>query len=130
MAKKKEVTYFSKVRGLATVIWDPKGNKPLAEFDKQGLYSTSDEAVIEQLTGMGYRVVTAEQITGAGLMLPEDFQAMLDRQPGKGYSQDGGGRAATAMPAEAPGESPADKLFTPEGEMPSGPVGGGRTLVR
>lgn len=131
MATKKEVTYFTKVRGLATVVWDPKKNRPVVEFDKQGLFGTEDPELAATLKEMGYKQVTAAQITQAGLMLPEAFQAMRDRQPGRGYTQGGPGRPAMAAPQEAPGESPADALFNPEGDdMFTGPVGGRRTLVK
>ena len=126
MAKKKEVTYFTKVRGLATVIWDPAKNRPLAEFDRQGLYGTTDPALVEQLKGMGYRVVTAEQIKQAGMLLPEDFEAMRNRNPGRGYTQEGEGLPATAAPAAQEGNAAA--LLNPE--LPTGPAGGGRTLVK
>lgn len=36
------------------VVWDKDANKPLAEFDSNGLFETEDEAVASKLKAMGY----------------------------------------------------------------------------
>lgn len=119
IAKKKEVEqeetlYFTKVRGMATVVWDALENKPLAEFDKQGLYSTKDRKIAKRLMAMGYRRVLADHITRVGLMLPEDYREMRERKPGKGYTEGGKSQPMRLMDMEmAPGEGMADSLFDP-----------------
>jgi len=120
MATKNEVVYFTKLRGLESVVWDPKKDRPLAEFDKQGLYSTTKPDVAKRLKELGYREVTADQIKDAGLMLPEEFAKFIESQPGRGYTHDGQGNVATAAP-----QAPAGP---PEG-FPDGPQAGNRTLV-
>jgi len=106
-------TYFTKVQGQATVVWDGENDRALAEFDKQGLFVTKSPKVIDKLTEMGYAIVTAEEIQGAGMLLPEDFAAMRDRTPGKGYT----GPATITPPEESADE-------------PTSPPGTGRALVQ
>jgi len=113
--EQEEMLYFTKVRGLATVVWDAEENRTLAEFDKQGLYSTKDRKIAKRLMAMGYRRVLAEHITGVGLMLPEDYKEMRERKPGKGYTEGGKSVPMQLIDMEmAPGEGVADSLFDPD----------------
>jgi hypothetical protein len=66
--------YFTKISGLQTVVWDPAQNRAFAEFNKQGLFCTRDQAVVKRLLDMGYREITADDITKAGLPLPSEFR--------------------------------------------------------
>lgn len=51
-AKTKEITF---VKGnMATILWDPSKNKPIAEFEG-GLFTTSDPYKIEALKKWGYK---------------------------------------------------------------------------
>lgn len=54
MAKKKQkkVTF---VKGtMATIVWDERKSKPMAEF-VDGLFTTSDELVVRVLSDLGYK---------------------------------------------------------------------------
>ncbi len=39
-------------------VWDPETNRVLAAFDADGLFTTSDKAVIAKLKKAGYKTVT------------------------------------------------------------------------
>jgi len=41
---------------LATIVWDPAADKPLATFEN-GQFTTEDEQIAETLLGMGYHEV-------------------------------------------------------------------------
>lgn len=41
----------------ASIVWDAKENKPLAEFDKDGVFETSEKAVIKKLKDLGYKPI-------------------------------------------------------------------------
>ncbi|KKM85175.1 hypothetical protein LCGC14_1291720 [marine sediment metagenome] len=110
-------TYFTKVQGLATVVWDGENDRALVEFDKQGLLMTKRPDVVSTLLEMGYQQVTAQQIKDAGMLLPEDFAAMRDRQPGRGYT----GTATITPPEDEAGAN---------GLGPTGPDSKGRALVQ
>lgn len=49
----KKVTFIK--GAMATVVWDPKANKPMAEF-VNGLFETSDKRVIDALLSFGYQM--------------------------------------------------------------------------
>jgi len=104
-------TYFTKVQevdgeSLPTVVWDGENDRALVEFDRQGLVMTKRPEVVKVLRDMGYREVTADAIKEAGMLLPEEFAAMRDRDPGRGYT----GPATTTPPEDAPNvEGPASK---------------------
>jgi len=131
MATKQEVI-FTRVRGLASVVWDPEKNRMLAHFSKQGLLVTDDKRVIDRLDAMGYRRVTAAQVAGAGLTLPTVEDST--RTPGRGYTHDGEERPATAFPmGDVSEHTEGGSIFDPvdEEEYPPGPPGArGRSLVR
>jgi hypothetical protein len=55
------------------VVWDAENNRVLAEFDKQGLFETSDERTIGILTKLGYKRVTLEQIRGRHKLTPSEL---------------------------------------------------------
>jgi hypothetical protein len=55
------------------VVWDGENNRVLAEFDKQGLYETSDDRTIGILTKLGYKRVTLEQIRGRKKLTPSEL---------------------------------------------------------
>ena len=45
---------FYKARNQATIIWDPKRDKPAVTFDKGMTFTTNDPIKIAMLTEMGY----------------------------------------------------------------------------
>lgn len=127
--KQSKEVIFTRVRGLASVVWDPENDKMLAHFNKEGLLMTSDTRVIKRLDAMGYRQVSRDEVSQAGLNVPNPKDAT--RTPGKGYTHDGEGRPATAMPL--PGQDATgineNPLFDPK-DYPDGPAGAGkRSLV-
>jgi hypothetical protein len=126
VTKQKQEVIFTRVRGLASVVWDPENNRMLAHFNKQGLLLTSDDRVIKRLDIMGYRQVSAADVTGAGLMLPDEKDST--RTPGKGYTHEGEGRPATAMPGADATVQNDHALFDPK-EFPDGSGTHKRTLV-
>lgn len=97
--------YFTKLKGLATVIWDPENDRPLAEFNREGLCCTKNETIAKQLTDMGYMEVSAEDIKEAGLTLPNIPEK--DRGPGRGYTND----PTPSIIGEERGESPMEAYF-------------------
>jgi glucose dehydrogenase len=101
-----KVSYFTKVRGLASVVWDGKKNKALVEFDKQGLAYTTNQTVAKKLKELGYREVSAEMIEQAKLIPPDKFESMQGRQPGRGYVNE--------PDMQGPAVDPKDALFEPE----------------
>lgn len=129
---KQEEIIFTRVRGLASVVWDPEKDRMLAHFNKQGLLKTGDPRIIKRLISMGYRPVSAEQVTEAGLMVPSVEEGT--KTPGRGYTHDGEGRPSTAHPL--PGQDAtvhnAHGMFDPVDEdFPSAPAHGtGRSLVK
>ena len=133
MSKDKVTVLFTRVSGLATVVWDPEKDCTLAHFNKQGLLATSNANVIETLRAMGYREVTADQITQAGLTVPGVKDVHDAGTPGLGYREAGPGGAGTAMAGgPGPGERQTTEqrkgLFEPGGALPEPPPGG-RKLV-
>ena len=47
---------YTFVRGAReTVVWDPKKNRPLADFGKKGIFETNNASVAKKLREMGYR---------------------------------------------------------------------------
>jgi len=124
---------FTRVQGLATVVWNPRKDRMLCHFSKQGLLATQDVQVIEVLREMGYREVTADQITQAGLTVPGVKDVHDAGTPGLGYREAGPGGAGTAMAGgPGPGERQTTEqrkgLFEPGGALPEPPPGG-RKLV-
>lgn len=85
--KKVKPVYFTKVAGLASIIWDPKNDCSLAEFNKQGLCRVDDPEIAKKLSAMGYQTVTSSQIKKAKLFLPEDYEA-AKHAAGRGYASD------------------------------------------
>lgn len=92
--------------------------------------------MIETLTAMGYREVTAEQVTQAGLIVPNESDVPdAAGAPGQGYQPptvgESGVAAGTAM-AGKPGAAGANpnQLFEPDPTKPA-PLGdaGRRKLV-
>lgn len=126
MATKKNVeVIFTRVRGLASVVWDPEKNKALARFTKQGLLKTTNPRVVQRLDEMGYKRVTPAQVAEAGLTVPEENEGI--RAPGRGYTLDGEGRPTTAFPPDGPAHT-NNPLFDPD-DFPTGPHMHKRTLV-
>jgi hypothetical protein len=123
-------TYFTRLRGLATVVWNPAKDRALAHFSRQGLLATDNPQVISTLHAMGYREVTAEQIVAAGLPVPGVDDT--PDEPGRGY-QPGelGLQPGTAM-AGQPERNGADAshLFEPDPMLPAPPGDAGRKLVK
>ena len=136
MTEEKKVTYFTRLRGLATVVWDPENKRPLAHFNKQGLLATTNPRVIENLTAMGYREVTADEINGAGLHVPSETDvpdAMPGGAPGRGYTQPGESKvvAGTAMAGHADRMGgDGNDLFEPDPAQPPLGDAGRRKLVK
>ena len=131
MATKPKEVIFTRVRGLASVIWDPENDRMLAHFNRQGLLVTSDTRVIKRLDGMGYRQVTPAEVSGAGLMLPDAKDATrTPSKPGKGYTHDGEARPAMAgaLPGNEATVANENKIFDPNA-LPDGPETGKRSLV-
>jgi hypothetical protein len=131
MATKQKEVIFTRVRGLASVIWDPENDRMLAHFNREGLLMTDNPRIIKRLDGMGYRQVSAEEVVAAGLTVPNPKDADRTPQPGRGYTHDGEARPATAMPM--PGQDATalneNALFDPD-QLPDGPPGAGkRSLV-
>ena len=125
---------FSRIRGLATVVWDPEKNRTLAHFNKQGLLAASKTNVIKTLRAMGYREVSAEQILQAGLTVPsEDDVPDAAGQPGAGYQPlSADGSMGGVMPGTAMAGKPdhkgadANQLFEPDPSLPEPPGDAGR----
>jgi len=130
-----EVTYFTRLRGLATVVWNPEKNCTLAHFNKQGLLATSKPEVIETLRAMGYREVTMAELGAAGLPVPveDEVPDAMAGGPGKGYQppQDGesGVLMGTAM-AGGRGRADVNQLFEPDPSSPPPGDAGRRKLVK
>jgi|GEM_PF-3189884 len=103
-----KATYFTKLRGLSTVVWDADKDQPLAEFNREGLCCIKDSTVAKQLSDMGYLEVSAEEIKEAGLMLPNLPEK--DRGPSKGYTHEKQ-NPQQALPSEVSGESPMEAFL-------------------
>ena len=130
MSKDKVTVLFTRVSGLATVVWDPEKDCTLAHFNKQGLLATSNANVIETLRAMGYREVTAEQLLQAGLTVPNEDDVPDAPVPGQGYqapSATGSMEPGAAM-AGKPDRKGADPnlLFQPDPMQPEPPGDAGR----
>lgn len=53
---------FCKIRrDQASVVWDPKKNSCLAEFDRRGIFRTESAAVAKELRKLGYYEVPVGQ---------------------------------------------------------------------
>jgi len=126
---------FTRVQGLATVVWNPRTDRALCHFSKQGLLATRNKQVIETLREMGYREVTADQIIQAGLTVPGVKDVHDAGTPGLGYREAGNAPAGTgtAMAGAGPDAQTAEQrkgLFAPdENGLPEPPPGGSRKLV-
>ena len=139
MTKEQHVIYFTRLRGLATVVWDPENKRTLAHFNKQGLLATDNPRVIDTLKAMGYREVSADEINSAGLHLPsvDDVpDAMPGGAPGRGYQppvqgESGvvGGAAMMAGHADRMGGD-ANQLFEPDPASPPPGDAGRRKLIQ
>jgi hypothetical protein len=133
-----QATYFTRLRGLATVVWDPEKKRSLAHFNKRGLLATTNPRVIKTLDAMGYRRVTAEEINTAGLPMPSETDvpdAMPGGQPGVGYqSPEQGESGVVAGVAMAGGANrtggDVNQLFEPDPTQPPPGDAGRRKLVR
>lgn len=133
-----QVTIFTRLKGLATVVWDPENNRMLAHFNKRGLLATSEPKVIETLRAMGYREVTAEEVNAAGLPVPSEDEvpdALAAGQPHVGYQAPGAGESGLQPGTATAGKPPqagvdASQLFEPTpGAAPPGDAGR-RKLVK
>jgi hypothetical protein len=132
-----EVTYFTRLRGLATVVWDPEKKRMLAHFNKQGLLATEDKRVIETLMAMGYRQVTVDELARAGLPVPSVSDvpdAMPAGVPGRGYTQPGESGVMDGA-AMRDGGGPrlggdANQLFEPDPSAPPPGDAGRRKLIK
>lgn len=133
-----KVRYFTRLRGLATVVWDPEKKRSLAHFNKQGLLATTNPKVIKTLTAMGYREVTADDINSAGLYVPSERDvpdAMPGGAPGRGYTQPDAGESGmmvgTAMAGHADRTGgDANQLFEPDPAQPPPGDDGRRKLIK
>jgi len=122
-----KVTFFTKLRGLATVIWDGENDRPMVEFNREGLFCTKDPNLAKQLNDMGYLEVSTEEITQAGLTLPNIPDK--DKGPGKGYTNEPGG-PPEGMPSEISGESPMEAYLKGSKKKGEGAAAKGRTIVQ
>ena len=125
-SSKQQLTYFTKLRGLATVVWDPRNDTALAEFNKHGLYCTKDPTIIKTLQHMGYKEVTLEQIKEKGLLVPNEKDDI--RLPGRGYIVEGEQPPLSTASMDAHGMSPMEAALNEDDEPQIKPKG--RTLVR
>jgi hypothetical protein len=127
---------FTRLKGLATVVWDPDENRMLAHFNKRGLLATSNPKVIDTLKAMGYREVTAEDVSAAGLPVPTEDEVpdALATGPGTGYQPpvqgESGVQPGVATAGRPPAGPDASQLFEPApGAIPPGDAGR-RKLVK
>lgn len=86
-----EIVYFARVlnrqtgRLLEAVVWNGEKNRVYAEFDRQGLFETSDPDTIDALTARGYRKVTLKQIRERGKMPPSEYTDQEKARASMGY---------------------------------------------
>lgn len=119
-SESKKTYYFARTARQAAVLWNPERKGPWAEFDKWGLFATTDKVVAQAVLDAGYLQVTIDEIKERNLPIPTGESPTQNYQPGapgRGYQQTGG-QPATAFPAPDDGEGPI--AFT-SNEFPPGP---------
>jgi hypothetical protein len=121
-----KATYFTKLRGLATVVWNPELDSPLVEFNRQGLCCVHSADVAKKLTDMGYREVSAEEIHEAGLTLPNAPNG--PKGPSKGYTTEPA--EPVAKPSEVSGEAPMEAYLKGNKSQGEGNKSKGRVIVQ
>jgi len=122
-----KATFFTKVGGLASVIWDPENDQPLIEFNREGLVCIKDSNLAKKLAELGYMEVSADQITKAGLTLPNIPETK--KGPGKGYTHDSQ-NPLEGVPNGVSGESPMEAYLKHDKDVEAKGSSKGRTIVQ
>lgn len=69
---------FIRQSHLAKIVWNPKRDRPLAEFDRDGFFETDDKETIDILSSMGYERINDEQSIDMQIIVKEDS---IDAEP-------------------------------------------------
>lgn len=66
-----EIQYFVAHADQARLVWDPKENRVLAAANLNGIFATAKANVARMLSKLGYKQVSADNITAWGLVPPK-----------------------------------------------------------
>jgi len=74
--------------GKAPLVWDPQKDRLAARFNRDGVFSTSDERIAKLLLSQGYQQVTEQEVTSLGLTVPpEGIISTQPLAPGANYQK-------------------------------------------